>query len=307
MKRILVGPKSFFVVVILLINSHGASSFRSSGLVTTKTRMNQRASSTRSALRATSERREFLAMAGLAVAGWTSTSPAFAEEDLTTQLFNEDGSLKEGTGIESEAKFRSVKFAWDGSSASTSSEYQINVDGLATKKLEGEAEPVSISYDVPLKWKGPNENGNGQDLYQDLTVEGQDVKALTKITIYQAPGQVKQQQLEKASTIGVAKALKVLPELDALQQADLVGGRVRTVGSSKQKMFDFDMAVAPKTCGDSPENLGLGFCPFDTIYLLTATIVNDRLYVFALECDKDQWKRSNSDLRKVRSTFEVQA
>mmetsp|Transcript_5195 Transcript_5195/g.6786 ORF Transcript_5195/g.6786 Transcript_5195/m.6786 type:complete len:335 (+) Transcript_5195:19-1023(+) len=254
-------------------------------------------------LRAESGRRTFFASVGMAVTGLILPSQSYAEEDLTTQLFYEDGSLKDG--VESEAKFRQVEFVWDGSASSITGSYQINIDGFDAKKLSSEGESVKISYDMPLKWKGPGETGANQDLYTDLTVKGEDVKALTKITVYQAPEPVKQQQLEKASTIGIAKAINVLPELEALQTADLVGGRVRTVGSNKQMMFDFDMAVAPKTCGNSPENLGLGFCPFDTVFLLTATIVNERLYVFAIECDKDQWKRSNSDLKKVRSTFAV--
>mmetsp|Transcript_24694 Transcript_24694/g.51356 ORF Transcript_24694/g.51356 Transcript_24694/m.51356 type:complete len:228 (+) Transcript_24694:1428-2111(+) len=187
------------------------------------------------ALGAHENRRAFLGSAAAIVGSSLAPSLAFAEEeaDLTSQLFNEDGSLKEG--VESEAKFRSVEFAWDGS-ADPSTDYFINIDGKDVSGSKPSSETsVKLSYDVPLKWKGPSDSGSNSDLYTDLTEESGDVKALTKITIYQAPGLVKQAQLEKATTIGIAEALKVLPDLKGLASADLVGGRVRTVGSNKQK------------------------------------------------------------------------
>ena len=51
------------------------------------------------------------------------------------------------------------------------------------------------------------------------------------------------------------------------------------------------------------ENLGLGFCPFDTIYLLSAAVLDDSLYVMSIQCNKDEWKVANSDLKRVRSSF----
>ena len=52
-----------------------------------------------------------------------------------------------------------------------------------------------------------------------------------------------------------------LPEL---AQADLVSGRKRNEEGTVY--YDFDLAVAPKTCPDKQaENLGLGFCPYDRI------------------------------------------
>jgi len=48
------------------------------------------------------------------------------EESLTTQLFNPDGSLKEGE-VE-QAKFRKVEIALD-SDVSSRGEYSVNVDG----------------------------------------------------------------------------------------------------------------------------------------------------------------------------------
>jgi hypothetical protein len=124
--------------------------------------------------------------------------------------------------------------------------------------------------------------------------------------------------LEKATTIGVAKALGfssvaagVLPK--SLPGADTVTGRKVSKAASlkeeeteKRKYYEFDMAVAPDTCGTSAENLGLGFCPYDTIVLLSATIIDAKMMVCAVTCTKDEWKRSNAELKIVRNSFFVE-
>lgn len=228
------------------------------------------------------------------------------DNDLTAQLFNADGSLREG--VESEAKFRPVQVDWSGNQVA-SNQRLVNANGVDKTVVSsrvlasaGETSGVRVTYDLPAKW------GTGSELYLDRN--DNNLKACNRITVYQAPVDdaaafVDYKLLEKAPTIGIAKALSVPDDMmSELRTADLIGGRTRKVGS--EKYFDFDMAVAPKTCSDDgKENLGLGFCPFESIYLLSSTIVNGRLYAFVLECDKVEWKRSNSDLRKVRSTFTV--
>jgi hypothetical protein len=69
----------------------------------------------------------------------------------------------------------------------------------------------------------------------------------------------------------------------------------------------FDLAVAPKTCPEqSANNLGLGFCPYNKILLLSTTIVTgDTLVTLVVEANDEQWKGSNSDLRRVRDSFQV--
>ena len=123
--------------------------------------------------------------------------------------------------------------------------------------------------------------------------------------MYRAPGKVTPERLANAATIGVAEALYIIDDLKALKGADLLSGRTRKQGDIK--FYDFDMALAPKTCGDSKENLGLGFCPFDSIYLISAAVLDDGLYVLVAECNKDEWKVANSDLKRVRSSFAVDA
>ena len=244
-------------------------------------------------------RRRFVDMTSstIAAAGWTllappSTADRGSEEDLTSKLFNADGSIKDAADIEREAKFRTIAFSWD-----VSDQLSIAVDGEnASGTATGTA--VQLSYALPEKW-----GRSGSALYVDR-LEGANVKACNRITIYQAPGKADLKRLEKASTTGIAEALDVTADLAAIKQADLIGGR--SAVRNGQKFFEFDMAVAPEKCESSQENLGLGFCPYESIYLLSSTILDDRLYVFALQCDKSEWKRANSDLRVVRSSFTVQ-
>ena len=122
-----------------------------------------------------------------------------------------------------------------------------------------------------------------------------------KITVYRAPGRTSLDRLSKAATIGVGEALFVPDNLSILRKADLLSGRTRKQGDLK--FYDFDMASAPKECEMSPENLGLGFCPFDTIYLLSAVVADDALYVIAVESDKSDWKVASADLKRIRSSF----
>jgi len=223
-----------------------------------------------------------------------------ADEDLTSKLFNVDGSLRDDATIETEAKERTLEWKWD----ATEDKLAINIDGSnAEGTSSGSA--VKLMYNLPEKW------GSGSsDLYLDRS-QGVNLLACKRITVYRAPGKATADRLTKATRIGVAKALDVPIDgcdfLQDLKNADLIGGRTRVAGEDGQKYYEFDMAVAPKTCDtDDEANLGLGFCPYESIYLLSATIVEDRLYVICVESDKMEWKRANADLRRVRSSFQVE-
>ena len=41
--------------------------------------------------------------------------------------------------------------------------------------------------------------------------------------------------------------------------------------------------------------------------LISAVLLNQYLYVFQLECTKDEWKCCNSDLKRIRDSFRVSA
>jgi len=254
--------------------------------------------STQSAL--AEDRRQFFAhivgtVSAVATAGTLHVSSSLAlvgndneisSSDLTAQLFNEDGSLKQK--MEMEPKFRDVQIFWD-----VSERFMQVVDGENSAEIPG-ASSIRVAYQLPEKW------GNGNNLYID---QSRGAKACNRITVYRAGGNANSKQLERASTVGIAKSLAVTDNLKNINTADLIGGRLRITDG--QKYYEFDMATAPSTCDSSNENLGLGFCPYESIYLLSSTIFEDRLYVFALECDKSEWKIANSDLRRVRSSFTV--
>ena len=61
------------------------------------------------------------------------------------------------------------------------------------------------------------------------------------ITIYQAPGKFKDDRLQRATTIGVAKAVNVPEDFPRLYKADTVSGR--TVEKGSQIYYEFDMAA----------------------------------------------------------------
>jgi hypothetical protein len=50
----------------------------------------------------------------------------------------------------------------------------------------------------------------------------------------------------------------------------------------------------------------LGFCPYDIIFLLSATTIGDQVYVFAIEATKDEWKRASAEIRRVRRSFRIE-
>jgi hypothetical protein len=52
--------------------------------------------------------------------------------------------------------------------------------------------------------------------------------------------------------------------------------------------------------------LGLGFCPYDIIFLLSATTIGEYVYVFAIEATKDEWKRASAEIRRVRRSFRIE-
>jgi hypothetical protein len=242
------------------------------------------------------DRRAFL---GHSVASATSLAtltvmmpPALAADsedssDMSSQLFNPDGSLKEK--METEVKFRTVELVWDASEQGA-----IAVDGDNTAGTQ-KGSSVRLTYQLPEKWS------SGSNLYLDAE---KGAKACDRITVYQAAGTATMKRLEKASTTGIGKALNVADDLKEIRSADLVGGR--TAVRNELKFYEFDMAVAPATCEASKEDLGLGFCPYESVYLLSSTVLDDRLYVFALTCNKEEWIRSSSDLRRARSSFIIE-
>lgn len=232
-------------------------------------------------------------LVGSSIAVGTAAPVQADDGDLTSQLFNPDGSLKDSASIVTEAQTRTVTSTWD-----VSDDLLINADGTNVQTPSGTS--VEWSYTVPEKWSAGT---GGGDLYLDRS-EGINAKACDGILVYQAPGTAKANLLSKASTIGVPQALSMAQAIPGLDKADLISGRTRKNADGLQ-FYEFDLGRAPKTCEDSAENLGLGFCPFDSLFLISATVLDDKLYVLVVQSDRGEWKRASSDLKRVRSSFAV--
>ena len=197
-----------------------------------------------------------------------------------------------------EASFVPQEFGLDASSTNAITV----VDGkvLTGDTVSSSSSNTKVRYEFPSKW-----SLDPSRLYVDqLTKE----TACRSIGWYRlADTSATTERLLKATSIGLPKVLTTpSPLAPALDRADVMSGRVTT--KNNQQYLELDLAIAPTTCDNkSSDNLGLGFCPYETIYLISASVVNNQLYAFVLECDKSEWKRSNADLRRVRSSFAVQA
>jgi hypothetical protein len=227
----------------------------------------------------------------------TEQSSSSSSTDLTTQLFNADGSLKQD--MDAQAKFRQISIILpdNGDDAAIA----MVIDGKQQSSSSSAAAVQRVTYQLPEAWSTtppPYVHTNTQQ------------PVCRRITVMRVPNPDPTTTLKKATQIGVAKALQ-LPEL--YRTADLVGGRtvVRKNENEDKLYYEFDLAVAPTECDPKRnDNLGLGlFCPYDTIALVSATTTtttsSTAILVLLVESDPDQWKQANADLRRIRSSFTV--
>ncbi|KAL7553472.1 hypothetical protein ACHAWF_016754 [Thalassiosira exigua] len=249
--------------------------------------------------------------------------------DLTSQLFNPDGSLRDPNMVV-EAQEKAISLPFSMPSSVEAIDVQIATDGAQPTSDAGGSNNLIASYKLPLKW---NQDATSKlPLYYDSS-EGKNGKSCNRMTVYSisAPNSLDMSTLEKASRIGVAKSIFMdqVPNRyfdKGVMKADLIGGRTvrKPIKSAdaegeydEQTYYEFDLAFAPESCPDfregNRENLGLGFCPYDNIFLVSATVLRESergkggtLMVCVVECNKDEWKLGNSDLKRVRSSFAVE-
>jgi len=250
-----------------------------------------------------------------------------AGADLTSQLFNPDGSLKDPNSVVV-AQEKAVNVAFSLPSSPDSVTFNLSTDGSSPSAGSDSAANLKATYKLPTKWN--QEATSSLPLYYDSS-EGKNGKSCDRITIYSvsAPKNLNMSTLEKASKVGVAKSL-FMSDIsngyfdEGVLKADLIGGRTTRKpiqsssvpeGIDEQVYYEFDLAFAPLSCPDymegNKENLGLGFCPYDNIFLVSATVLNadsnegGTLMVCVVECNKNEWKIGNTDLKRVRSSFIV--
>eukprot|EP00587_Corethron_hystrix_P008017 CAMPEP_0113313824 /NCGR_PEP_ID=MMETSP0010_2-20120614/10101_1 /TAXON_ID=216773 ORGANISM="Corethron hystrix, Strain 308" /NCGR_SAMPLE_ID=MMETSP0010_2 /ASSEMBLY_ACC=CAM_ASM_000155 /LENGTH=336 /DNA_ID=CAMNT_0000169929 /DNA_START=83 /DNA_END=1093 /DNA_ORIENTATION=+ /assembly_acc=CAM_ASM_000155 len=221
-------------------------------------------------------RRDFFHNAFVAVSAAaliSSASPALADADLSG-LYDEDGRP-----LDSSLTSSTVSIAVPFTSAGTISH-----------------------YDIPSRWKMPG--------YIDVSLDGSEETFVAcdgmEVFVSSSGNNAELvKRLEKAGKIGVAVALGLE---GAYKDADVVGAKKRKGEEDGMTYYDFDLAIAPKNCAErDPNNLGLGFCPYESIALLSAVAFSNQMYIFRTVCGPAQWKRSNSDLKKSRQSFRVEA
>ncbi len=255
------------------------------------------------------------------------------EGDLTSQLFNPDGSLRDPNYVVT-AQENAVDLMFSIPSNNFTEETNeiliMSTDGVQPKSsfaTNSESAKIKASYKLPLKWN--REASSTLPLYYDSS-EGKNGKSCNRITVYSitSPSNkfIDMMVLEKASKVGVAQSLFMdqIPNNyfdQGVLKADLVSGRtvrkpiqnIREKNENDEQVYyEFDLAFAPLKCDGfmegNKENLGLGFCPYDNIFLVSATVVKNSdnkgtLICCVVECNKDEWKMANSDLKRVRSSF----
>lgn len=250
--------------------------------------------------------------------------------DLTSQLFNPDGSLRDPNSVVS-AQENAVDLIIsiptnDSMDKTDGVNIIMSTDAVKPTSTANASANIKASYKLPLKWN--TDASSTIPLYYDSS-EGKNGKSCNRITVYSitTPTNIPLDMtvLEKASKVGVAKSLFMdqIPNSyfdQGVLKADLISGRtvrkpIQSIDDKgeldEQIYYEFDLAFAPLKCDDfmegNKENLGLGFCPYDNIFLVSATVVNnsDRgtLMCCVVECNKDEWKMANSDLKRVRSSF----
>ena len=256
------------------------------------------------------------------------------EGDLTSQLFNPDGSLRDPNSVVT-AQENTVDLMFSipfNNFMEETSEINIimSTDGaqpISSSATNSASDKIKASYKLPLKWN--RDASSTFPLYYDSS-EGKNGKSCNRITIYSITSSTNNfldmMVLEKASKVGVAQSLFMdqIPNNyfdQGVFKADLVSGRtvrkpIQNIDekgeNDEQVYYEFDLAFAPLKCDGfmegNKENLGLGFCPYDNIFLVSATVVKNSyskgtLICCVVECNKDEWKMANSDLKRVRSSF----
>jgi hypothetical protein len=267
----------------------------------------------------------------------------------TTQLFNADGSLKDSNQVIA-AQERTIQLL---SNNNDNTQTQIWIDGKvesssnsrpSTNQNVATTTATSIQYNLPQKW---------DNNYIDSTTKE---RACTHISVYQIPYKVTKDtkinnddnnrkkvlrsSRQSISNIQLSDIVNILPNdstiYQSLRDGDLISGNVRQNkikddddDTTIKSYYEYDVAIAPKTCsGTENEDLRLGFCPYESIYLLSAYINHDApkttttttdnnnnidnpsenafLTILIIESTRSEWKRANADLRRIRSSFNVQ-
>jgi hypothetical protein len=186
--------------------------------------------------------------------------------------------------------FRTVELLWDDHPVGS---FPVAVDGI-NNEHSFQGTDVSLVYQLPKTWN-------------EMYYVERGVKCCNHITVYQKTGSARIDALEKAARleIPVARALDIGDRIGSglkdLKRANLIRSR-SDFKDNGQQYFEFDMTFAPETCDSSA---GITCPAYNAIFLISATVLNKRLFVCVIQCDESQWKQAGNDLGRVRSSFKV--
>jgi len=167
--------------------------------------------------------------------------------------------------------------------------------GIDQLKAEVEMQTIALdstaSFTLPKFWKT---NGKGG---WDDPVNGPQVEGVALYTADFSGADIT--ALGKLNKLDVG-ALPAIPK--DLLSGDLVGAKKET--RAGQIFYDFDLALSPKICPQS-QQLIQGLCFPDTVVLLSATVLNGKIYVIDVRANEAQWKAGSKALRSIRGSFKV--
>ena len=69
--------------------------------------------------------------------------------------------------------------------------------------------------------------------------------------------------------------------------------------NSKQVYYQWDLAIPDSSCVKA-------ICAYEEVVLVSATISGGGLYVLSVKAKKDQWLAEESNIKKLRQSFNVQ-
>ena len=75
--------------------------------------------------------------------------------------------------------------------------------------------------------------------------------------------------------------------------------QVTSNNDSKQVYYQWDLAIPDSNCERS-------ICGYSEVVLVSATISGGGLYVLSMRANKDQWLSEESNIKKLRQSFNVQ-
>jgi len=160
-------------------------------------------------------------------------------------------------------------------------------------------------FDVPAVWIKTAEDKEAGTFAFSNPVSG---KVLDLITVreYEAPEGIRStKDVGKIEKLGTGKkAREAFGTTKEVDFADMVSAAVRKGREAGVVFYDFDFAIAPKTCTRENEML-TGSCMYTKIILLSCCVKKGNIYVLEIVASDEEWKKNGPTLRSLRDSFNI--